>query len=350
MIIRIASWDDGQNWDSVVDNCSKSTYSHTWGWKELLRKELNVENLSLVAKDNGKIIGIYTAFITHSIKRKYIYKLINYDIILSSPYELTWDYGGPCLLDKFETDDLKKELILKMEDVAKEKNAISIKISPFDDEQLKTILVQNGYRISPRLTSIIDLKPDIENLISGFKSDVKKGIKRSERDGVVVIEVQASGLKDAYNCLSTLHNSLDVYLPPFNFFNALYDTFLPKKMVKFFVAYLGDKPIASSVCLYFNKICTERYRGSNPEYRKLYPDNALVWNSIIDAKKNGCEIFDFGGLPSDENNGIYLYKVRWGGTTKKIDWYIKDLKFNRLRKMYRSIKKKIANLNIIINQ
>lgn len=338
MIIRVASSDDKKKWNDIVDNCSMSMYSHTWEWKELLRKELGVENLSLVAEKDNELIGVYPAFIVPIKNHKLLDKLIDYNKILSSPYELTWDYGGPCLLDKYANIDFIKQLILEMENLAREKKIILIKISPFDDFFLKEILIQNGYRISPRLTSIIDLKLDSEVLASNLKSDTKKGIKRSEREGVVIKEVNASGIKDAYDCLSTLHNFLDVYLPPFNFFSAIYDTFSSNKRVKFFVAYLGDKPIASSVCFYFNKICTERYRGTNPEYRKLYPDNALVWNSIIDAKKNGCEIFDFGGLPSDENNGIYFFKVRWGGITKNIDWYIKDIRFQGIKKIYRRLK------------
>ena len=181
----------------AAKKAENSTYAHTWEWKEVIEKGFGAESLCLVAEDNtGEIIGIYPGFLQPlKIDLPSAKKFKN----LESPFSKTWDYGGPCILPDANGKVLE-ELVIGMERFAIEKGAISLRISPFEGDKLKDIMLKRGYRISERLTRIIDLTKSEEELWKNIKNDAKKGVKRARRNGVVVT-CENSNIDEAYNGL-----------------------------------------------------------------------------------------------------------------------------------------------------
>jgi lipid II:glycine glycyltransferase (peptidoglycan interpeptide bridge formation enzyme) len=95
------------------------------------------------------------------------------------------------------------------------------------------------------------------------------------------------------------------------------------------------KTIGSGLTIYYKDMLVTRYWAAFSDYFKLRPYNVLIWNILVTAKENGYTKCDLGGLPADENNGIYRFKAGWRGEIQPIDWFVKDLKFETLRKLRR---------------
>lgn len=64
------------------------------------------------------------------------------------------------------------------------------------------------------------------------------------------------------------------------------------------------------------------YGASSNELRDLLPNYFMQWEMMLYAKKNGCTIYDFGGVSGqegredDEAPGLYEFKKRWGSEKK----------------------------------
>jgi len=338
--IRIASNDDKNAWNEVAQKSLNSTYGHTWEWKEVLEQGLNLKSICLIAEEKEEIIGIYPGFLYPKFKEDEIHGVLKFMVgkaqVLWSPLQITYDYGGPCVLSGTNKEVIE-ELLSYMEKLARKSKAIDIRVSPFNGNDLKQILTQRSYRTSQRLTSIIDLTKSEEELWQLVKKDAKRGVKRARRDDVIV-KYQDVSITDIYKCLAEVHEHNEAYLPEDHFFKTISEIMVPKKMVRFYTAQIGNEIIAGSIYFYFKDMCVERYRSSLYSHRKMYPDNLLLWTAIIDAKNLGCKIFDFGGMPSDQSSGIYFFKSRWGGEIKNIDWYVKNVKFEKLRTLRQKTK------------
>jgi lipid II:glycine glycyltransferase (peptidoglycan interpeptide bridge formation enzyme) len=327
--IRLATEEDKDEWNKVAQQSPEATYAHTWEWGKAIEHCIGVKSIYLLGEDKGEVVGIYPAFLRLANTNL---PFINKFKILYSPLDLLWDYGGPCILPNTNTNVLK-ELIVRMEQFADKNNVLSLHISPFKSNVLNT-LISNGYRTSERLTSIIDLLKNEDNLLKNIARDAKRGINKAQKKGVHVEHLKDGEILEAYTCLKVVHEHHKAYLPPLSFFEAIQEL----QMANFFSAKLDGKVIGVSLCLCFKDVCTERYRSSLFDYRKFYPDNLLVWHSILDAKKKGFKIFDFGGIPSNKNDGIYFFKSRWGGEIKKVDWCIKDVTFPKIRCFIRGLR------------
>jgi len=340
--IRLATEEDKEGWNRVAYESPEATYAHTWEWKEVIEEGLGLESLYLVAEDKGEIMGIYPAFLRpkfeQSKTREITHRLTNKFRVLWSPLDITWDYGGPCTIPGIDKAILKN-FVIAMEKHAKKHCVADIRVSPFyTHNYLTEILSINDYRVSSRLTSIIDLAKSEEELWRGIKKNARRYINKPKREGVTVSErTNEVGLKNFYNCIQELNkNSVEpIYIPSYLFYKSMLDRLKPKNMIKIHNVVYDNEVIGGSISIYFKDIVTFRYAKIIGKYRDLHPHYLLHWVRIKESKDLGYKYIDLGGIPSDTNSGIYFFKTRWGGEIKNVDWYVKDIKFRKIKKIKR---------------
>ena len=341
---RLATERDKEGWNRVAYESPEATYAHTWEWKEVIEEGLGLESICLVAEDKGEIIGTYPAFIRPKFELsknwKVIHRLTNKFQVLWSPLDTTWDYGGPCIMPNIDVAALKN-FVADMEKQAKKHYVTDIRVSPFyNNNYLTEILNINDYRISPRLTSIIDLTKSEKELWRAIKKNARRYINKPKREGVTVSEqTNEVGLKKFYTCMQELNkNSVEpIYIPSYSFYKLMLDTLKPKNMIKIHNVLYDGTVIGGGIGIYFKDIVTFRYAKIVEKYRDLHPHYLLHWVRIKESKDLGYTYIDLGGIPSDTNSGIYFFKTRWGGEIKNIDWYVKDVLFKKVRDAKRKI-------------
>jgi lipid II:glycine glycyltransferase (peptidoglycan interpeptide bridge formation enzyme) len=333
--IRLATEEDKKKWNKVAQQSPEATYAHTWEWKEVIEKGFGVKSLCIVAEDRGDIVGIYPGFL---YPKEFSLKFLRNYNALWSPFELTWDYGGPCILQDSNIEIIRS-LLLEMEKISKNMNVFEIRLSSNNDD-LKKELISMGYRISPRLTSIIDLTKEEEELWKGLKKRTRNPINQALRFSLEFKEkTDEEGMNILYKFLKEVSGRTDMYLPPLKFFELLLEKLRKKEMMRIYITEHNGMPVGSALILCHNETITTRYWAAPSEYLKFRPYNFLIWNLLIEGKKLGYKKCDLGGMPSDKNNGIYIFKSGWNGKIKEVNWYIKDIKFSKLRELRRRIKR-----------
>lgn len=343
--IRLATDNDKEEWNKVTYESPEATYAHTWEWKETIEQGLGFESICLVAEDQGKIIGIFPAFLKPKYKQYEIWKIINRFMNnfqgIWSPLDITWDYGGPIVIP--DTDrSVIINLLNFMEKYAKKKKFYDIRISPYYKNYLIDYLIQNNYKTLPRLTSIINIKKSEEEIWQGIKKNTRKYIRKSQESGIEVYEqTDEIGLKNFYHCIQDLKNTNDfIYIPSYSFYMLMLNKLKPKNMIKIHNVSYNNEVIGGSISLLFKETVTFRYAKVIKKYQDLYPHYLLHWARIKESKDLGYRFIDLGGIPNDTTNGIYFFKTRWSGEITNVDWYVKDILFGKLRSIRRNIMEK----------
>ncbi|MBA3044790.1 MAG: peptidoglycan bridge formation glycyltransferase FemA/FemB family protein [Euryarchaeota archaeon] len=331
--VREAVPEDKNGWNDVASKSPSATYAHTWEWKEVIEEGLEIRTLCLVAEDKGEIVGIYPGFLKPIANKP----LLKGKYVLFSPLDSTWDYGGPCAISTNLPNEIVNDLVIHMEKIAKIKGAISLRISPFEGETLKTILMERDYRTSARLNSLVDLKNSEKELEQKVRKKWRQYVRKAETNGIQIENVNnEANLKLVYEAILSVHQRENAYLPPYSFFQILFKSFDKNKLwVR--AAVFENKIIGGDILFKHRNIVVERYRGVFDDYMGLRPYYLMVWSAIMESKKSGFELYDLGGMPSDEKNGIYFFKSGWGGEIINVDWYVKDVKYQTLKKLKHSM-------------
>ena len=136
------------------------------------------------------------------------------------------------------------------------------------------------------------------------------------KKGDILIE-EVSSLEQVGACYDILKKSYahaSVPLADITLFEAAFKVLAPKKMVKFWLARLGDAYIASSVELVYKDVIFGWYGGVDRAYSNRTPTEVLTWRILEWGAAQGYQTYDFGGagLP-DEEYSVRDFKARFGG-------------------------------------
>lgn len=87
---------------------------------------------------------------------------------------------------------------------------------------------------------------------------------------------------------------------------------------RLYMCYYEGHPVSGAVSVqYAGKTCYV-YGASTAQYRNVMPNYLMQWNMICWAVENGCQLYDFQGIPfykdeSHPNYGVYRFKKGFNG-------------------------------------
>jgi len=87
---------------------------------------------------------------------------------------------------------------------------------------------------------------------------------------------------------------------------------------KLYMTYCGGMPLAGAINVTYGRTSSYVYGASTCHMRKVMPNYLMQWTMISAAADNGCEVYDFQGVPHyyDEkhsNYGVYRFKSGFNG-------------------------------------
>jgi lipid II:glycine glycyltransferase (peptidoglycan interpeptide bridge formation enzyme) len=88
--------------------------------------------------------------------------------------------------------------------------------------------------------------------------------------------------------------------------------------LKLFIAEYEDRIIAANIVMFFGNRAVYLHGASSNECRNLMAPYLLQWEQIKEAKKQGCEIYDFWGIDEKKWPGVTRFKKGFGG--EEIDY------------------------------
>jgi lipid II:glycine glycyltransferase (peptidoglycan interpeptide bridge formation enzyme) len=262
------------------------------------------------------MLGVLPRF-TNSPRRKILNKFPG---IKKSTYYWT---QGPIIFESEYAQDIFKSL---QNYLLSKKSRVYGTTFPLCD--FNKNFISKNFEIQEWATSLIDLRKPIEELYSNIsKHSGQKNIKRAEKRGVTIEEIDENNLLD-YHCIKQdfrdrMNEDTVDYQYTLDWWRRVkpigYSGFLARK---------EGKAISGILFSYFNKIIVEAgiARSLEDVKEKLYSQDLIKWKMIEWGKNNKMNYYNLAGYnpypKTPKEEGIKRYKEKWGGE-KFSYWYIK---------------------------
>lgn len=298
-------------WEKKIDDLNIKDIFYTPEYAEIFEKSFGYEaQLFFHGNDQNFVVYPYLK-IKHRIP--FFYN------ITSMPH----GYCGPII----QTEDKKLEIDLFGDFLEKfhifciSNNIISESISlhPFIENHIP-LMKSNNTKKSSEIV-YIDLKSDMETLWKNLTKSNRECIVKSRRNNVNIFpsrkkEHIESFYKLYINTMERVHAQKS-YFYSIEFFKNIFE--LLKNDVTLFIAEYNDQVIAATLFIHKDNFIHPYLGGSDRDFSSKSPNNLLYYEVALWGKRQGYEIFNFGG---GSNDSLFRFKSSFSKTTA--DYYTYD--------------------------
>lgn len=315
--------EDREEYENVVRLSTSGMRAHTLTWTRVLQRFTGAELNYLVAKVEGRIVGVLPSLMKKNVK---------YGNVLNSlPFFGT--HGGPVVLPTLDEGDrlrVKKSLLLAFKDLAKENHCVfsTLITTPFEcDADFIRETIEPSF-VDPRITQMIVFPEqviDVENeiLYNLVEKRCRNAVRKAETKGLLV--ELAQDLKHV-DRLIELHKQgmlrVNGIVKPKRFFDILFNEYadFQNKSFKVYYAWKGDKIIAALLLTCYKGIIDYFTPAFDSEYSDLQANTLLIYVGMKDAFDDGFNIWNFGG--GARLSGVYNFKKSWGAKDYPYHYFI----------------------------
>jgi lipid II:glycine glycyltransferase (peptidoglycan interpeptide bridge formation enzyme) len=230
---------------------------------------------------------------------------------------------GPLLIKRSESGQDSKDIfniISALLDEFKKKRWWLVQIAPeMNDSELTAKLLKNfGLKklaVNPYASGLLDLQKDEKKLLMGLKKKWRYCLRKGQDLGLIVSTIVGNSVE-----LETLLNRYKA-LQKDNGFVGLTDSLIISMANQVaedwqFTLFIANQKDSSDIKDCFGMLASIRHGDTatyligitSDEGRDLQVNYVLLWQAILDAKKNGCMWFDIGGLDATTPIGIAHFK------------------------------------------
>lgn len=186
-------------------------------------------------------------------------------------------------------------------------------------------ILKNQFKLIPWSTFIIDLNQDKDVLFHNIEKDSgRKNIRKAEKKGIIVEEVNEKNLYDYFILLRKSKGERGGKSQDFQHFLQTWKNLKPTGRTGF----LARKDGNAISGLLFSSICGHIIEGavvrSKEDYEnKFYSQDLVRWKIIEWGVDNNMKYYNLAGFNPKPNSpkeeGIMRYKKKWGG--KRYDYF-----------------------------
>ena len=296
MEIRIASDDDEQKWDDIVQQAPNGELFHTWKWLKIIEKYSTQKKAGVRSKaklypvflmEKEKIVGIYPLFVFRTP-----YMISCY----SPPSNVDTLYLGPLFPAIDNLLPAKKQIFL---------NEVQIVIDRFIRNDLKARYVQistppgfddcrffkwAGYETEARYTAYLDLSQGTDHIWKNLNRSTRQSIEKARKEGVEIYE----GNKDDIGLIYDLLKSRNRIASPKEFLNSVYSTFSEGNL-RVLVAGTRTEKLSGIITVIFRDKVTFWMGAPKCSYKGTSPNELLLWEAIRWSEDRQYKRFEIEG-------------------------------------------------------
>ncbi|HUQ42184.1 MAG TPA: peptidoglycan bridge formation glycyltransferase FemA/FemB family protein [Candidatus Limnocylindrales bacterium] len=234
---------------------------------------------------------------------------------------------GP-IIKPHDQRDLRVAL-LGIARVAKERSAIFVKVDPeLDPAFAEPALREGGFRrasdIQPVLSTLhLDLAPDEDALMAALEKDTRWSVRQAPKRGVILREAHDdTALRAFYDLYIETGGRAGFITRTWPYYRNTWRTLIDAELASLRLAYVEEVPVAGAMVWRCGDRALYQTGATNDAGRKSYAAYALLWECIIEAKRQGRTTFDMGGIPVDLERkddpmyGPYQFKRGFGGVVQ----------------------------------
>jgi len=164
-----------------------------------------------------------------------------------------------------------------------------------------------------------------ELLYSGFKSSVRRAIRKATKMGVMVEFAQnLEAVRTFYALQCQTRRKHGLPPQPFRFFENIHSQILSKDLGVLAVARYQHTPVAAAIFFHWGSKAIFKYGASDESYQHLRGNNLVMWEAIKWHARNRFELLHFGRT-SLSNHGLQRFKLGWGAEESMIEYVRYDL-------------------------
>jgi lipid II:glycine glycyltransferase (peptidoglycan interpeptide bridge formation enzyme) len=228
--------------------------------------------------------------------------IIKYNLPLGKSYLYAPRCGGNFLSESF---------LNKVKQVAKKERVIFFKAEPLDPARGKPFLEKFGFiksnSLQPQRTLILNINKSEEKLLSQMHQKTRYNIQLARKKGVKI--QKSKNFERFWELLQDTAKRSNFHTHSKKYYKKMLE--IPE--TELFVAELDNKVIAANIVLFYNKRAIYLHGASNYEHRNLMAPYLLQWYQILEAKKKGCDEYDFWGIDSKKWPGVTRFKKGFNG-------------------------------------
>jgi lipid II:glycine glycyltransferase (peptidoglycan interpeptide bridge formation enzyme) len=363
-------------WEEFLLDCKEKTFLQSFDWGEF--------NISLGGKvwrlgvfENGKMVAAAQLIKISARRGKFLF-LPHGPVINQNEKNPAYRQAGKnkndnaCLPDRQVKFKILEILLKELKNIAKEEGCGFIRIAPIWEKNAENEKVFNdiGFRdapihMHPEFTWELDLEKSEDALLAGMRKTTRYLIKQAEKNSDIEI-LRSKDIKDLeqFNPIFRETAKRQHFVPfSLEYLKKEFRSFIvDDKIVFFFGKYKGEIVSAAMIVFWSGKAF---YHQSGSTHSKAPVSYLLQWEVIKEAKRRGCDAYNFWGIAPFENiagkdggvkteikdkshpwHGLSLFKIGFGGRTKE---YVKtkDLPlsgFYWLTFIFETLRKKKRNL------
>jgi len=322
-IKEINSSDAGkQEWENFLLQCKEKTFLQSWNWGEFNDK-MQRKSWRFGVYNSGKMIA---CFLVSKIGARR-------GIFLFVPH-------GPVTIDQLSAKDKKEvvELLLgRLKEVAKEEKAVFIRISPIwvRNEENIDIFKSLGFRpapvhMHPETSWELEISGLEENLLMQMRKTTRYLIRQAEKnpDIKIVKSQDTKDLEDFNRVYSETGKRQHFTVYNKKYIETEFETLMKDNQACLFLGKYKNEVAVAAMFIFWQGACYYHHSGSLAEYNKFPISYLLQWEAIKEAKKRGCNLYNFWGIAPDIKEeadvkkskhpwaGLSLFKMGFGGYKK----------------------------------
>jgi serine/alanine adding enzyme len=294
MRITEATRDDAAEWDAFVRSRSDSTFCHLFDWRDVMEHVFGHATHYLAARDDaGALAGVLPLVRVRS--------RIFGDYLVSMPF---LNYGGP--IGEPEAVAL---LVTYAQRLARDAGVDLLELR--SRKELPGDLAVSHRKI----TVLLDLPADPEELWEAFKAKVRSQIRRPMKEGMETV-IGPDQIAPFYHVFSRHMRDLGTPVLPRAVFDDALQAF-PKQMV-FAAVYHESGPVAVGAGFVHGDEFEITWASALREYSRSAPNMLLYWSLMEAMSRRGLKTFNFGRCTP--GGGTHRFKSQWGGRDVPLPW------------------------------
>jgi hypothetical protein len=285
---------DDLRWNRLVKRHPQSSVFHTSQWLEALHRTYSFKPIAFSTTPPGKELQDGIAFCEIS-------SWLTGNRLISLPFS---DHCEPLVDGSADFKVILSSVSRKLRDT----NSLYAEIRPLNGIHLDYSFARST--VSYRLHRL-DLRPDLDTLFHNcHRSSTQRKVLRAEREQLSYDEGRSDPLLGAfYRLLVQTRQRHGMPPQPEKWFRNLIDHF--GEALKLRVAFRSTTAVAGILTLQHKNTLVYKYGCSDSNFHNLGAVQFLFWRAIMDAKRQGLQVFDLGRSDID-NQGLITFKDRWG--------------------------------------
>ena len=283
--------------------CEEKTFLQSWNWGEFQQRRGNKIWRLGVYNKHGELSSVALAVRVEAKRGTFL--LVQHGIGIS------------------------EILLNKLKEIAKEEDCSFIRISSLlpKDEKSKKLSRDLGFNESPMHANAyeaswkLDISPSEEELLTKMRKTTRYLIRQAMKNpDIEIIKSDQPGDVKLYDKLNQEVAKRQKFVPfSFEFVKNEFEIFTKDNQALLFFGKYQGKIVASAIVIFWSGIGFYHHAALDLKYHKIPLAYLLQWEAIKEAKRRGCDSYDFWGYidpvkqPKHPWAGPTLFKMGFGG-------------------------------------